>query len=39
MADYTKKSLRTEVDNAAPKFDMPSEMEARFARRSLEGQR
>jgi mannose-6-phosphate isomerase-like protein (cupin superfamily) len=38
MANYTKKNLRTDVENAAPKFDMPSEMEARFARRSLEGE-
>ena len=37
MSSYTKKNLRTEVENQAPKFDMPSEMEARFARRPLEG--
>jgi mannose-6-phosphate isomerase-like protein (cupin superfamily) len=37
MAKYTKKNLRTDVENAAPKFDMPSEMEARFARRQLDG--
>jgi mannose-6-phosphate isomerase-like protein (cupin superfamily) len=34
---YTKTNLR-EVENAAPKFDMPSEMEARFARRAIEGE-
>jgi mannose-6-phosphate isomerase-like protein (cupin superfamily) len=34
---YTKRNLR-EVENAAPKFDMPSEMDARFARRPLEGE-
>jgi len=33
---YTKANLR-EVENAAPKFDMPAEMQARFARRSIEG--
>jgi len=32
MAKYTKKNLRDDVENMAPKFDMPSEMEARFAR-------
>jgi mannose-6-phosphate isomerase-like protein (cupin superfamily) len=26
------------VENAAPKFDMPAEMEARFARRALAGE-
>jgi mannose-6-phosphate isomerase-like protein (cupin superfamily) len=36
MADYTKQNLR-EVDNSAPKFDMPQEMEARFARRPIGG--
>ena len=30
MAGYTKKSLR-EVENQAPKFGMPEEMDARFA--------
>jgi mannose-6-phosphate isomerase-like protein (cupin superfamily) len=34
---YTKTNLR-EVENAAPKFDMPAEMEARFARRAIEGE-
>ena len=33
---YTKKNLRN-VEDMAPKFDMPSEMEARFARTPLEG--
>lgn len=37
MANYTKKNLR-EVENQAPKFDMPAEMEARFARTAVEGQ-
>ena len=34
---YSKTNLR-EVENSAPKFDMPAEMEARFARRSLGGE-
>ena len=38
MAAYTKKNLRSEVDDQAPKFGMPSEMEARFARRPIEGE-
>ena len=37
MADYTKVNLR-EVENSAPKFDMPEEMEARFARRPIGGE-
>jgi mannose-6-phosphate isomerase-like protein (cupin superfamily) len=36
MSTYTKKNLR-EVENQAPKFDMPGEMEARFARTPLGG--
>jgi mannose-6-phosphate isomerase-like protein (cupin superfamily) len=35
---YKKTNLRTEVENQAPKFDMPSEIEARFARRSIGGE-
>ena len=38
MSGYTKKNLKQDVENAAPKFDMPSEMEARFGRRALEGE-
>jgi mannose-6-phosphate isomerase-like protein (cupin superfamily) len=38
MAGYTKTNLRADVENQAPKFDMPSEMDARFARRPLEGE-
>jgi mannose-6-phosphate isomerase-like protein (cupin superfamily) len=34
---YSKTNLR-EVENSAPKFDMPAEMEARFARRSIDGE-
>jgi mannose-6-phosphate isomerase-like protein (cupin superfamily) len=37
MGNYTKKNLR-EVENMAPKFDMPEELEARFARSALDGQ-
>ena len=38
MSSYTKKNLRTEVENQAPKFDMPDELEARFGRTPLEGE-
>ena len=34
---YTKKNL-WDVENQAPKFDMPAEMEARFARSDLGGE-
>jgi mannose-6-phosphate isomerase-like protein (cupin superfamily) len=34
---YTKTNLR-DVENAAPKFDMPTEMQARFARSAIEGE-
>ena len=37
MSDYTKQNLR-EVENSAPKFEMPEEMEARFARGPIEGE-
>lgn len=37
MADYTKQNLK-DVENAAPRFGMPEELEARFARRSLGGE-
>ena len=33
---YTKASLR-DVENMAPTFDMPAEMQARFARRAVDG--
>ena len=35
---YTKKNLRSEVEDQAPRFGMPREMQARFARTSLGGQ-
>ena len=37
MSNYTKKNLN-EVENQAPKFGMPSELEARFARTDLGGE-
>ena len=37
MADYTVTNLREDVEDSAPKFDMPDEMEARFARKPIEG--
>jgi uncharacterized cupin superfamily protein len=37
MSDYTKTNLR-QVENAAPRFQMPEELEARFARRVLGGE-
>jgi mannose-6-phosphate isomerase-like protein (cupin superfamily) len=37
MSGYTKKNLKQDVENAAPKFGMPDELEARFGRRALEG--
>jgi mannose-6-phosphate isomerase-like protein (cupin superfamily) len=36
MAGYTKTNLR-DVENQAPRFDMPAELEARFARTALGG--
>jgi mannose-6-phosphate isomerase-like protein (cupin superfamily) len=38
MGSYTKKNLRNEVENQAPKFDMPPELEARFARTAIGGE-
>src|SRR5262245_62938221 len=38
MAKFTKTNLRTDVENQAPRFDMPPEMEARFARTPIEGE-
>jgi mannose-6-phosphate isomerase-like protein (cupin superfamily) len=37
MAGYTKQNL-IDVENQAPNFGMPDGLEARFARRSIEGQ-
>jgi mannose-6-phosphate isomerase-like protein (cupin superfamily) len=38
MSDYTKKNLKADVDDSAPKYGMPSEMEAHFGRRALAGE-
>jgi mannose-6-phosphate isomerase-like protein (cupin superfamily) len=38
MAGYTKKNLKSDVENQAPKFDMPSEMDTRFARTPIGGE-
>jgi uncharacterized cupin superfamily protein len=38
MSGYTKGNLRSEVENQAPKFGMPADMEARFARTALGGE-
>ena len=35
---YTKTNLRREVEDQAPKFDMPPGLESRFARSPLEGE-
>jgi mannose-6-phosphate isomerase-like protein (cupin superfamily) len=37
MSGYTSTNLK-DVENQAPKFDMPAELEARFARTALEGE-
>ncbi len=38
MSGYTKRNLRVDVENQSPKFGMPPELEARFARRDLGGE-
>ncbi len=38
MSAYTKRNLRSDVENAAPSFGMPAELEARFARTALGGE-
>jgi mannose-6-phosphate isomerase-like protein (cupin superfamily) len=38
MTSYTKTNLKHDVENQAPKFQMPAEMEARFARSALGGE-
>lgn len=37
MGTYTKKNVRSEVENQAPNFGMPDELEARFGRTPLAG--
>lgn len=34
---YTKANLKQDVEDVAPKFGMPDELESRFARRALDG--
>jgi mannose-6-phosphate isomerase-like protein (cupin superfamily) len=38
MSRYTRKNLRQDVDDQAPRFGMPAEMQARFARTPLRGE-
>jgi hypothetical protein len=38
MSAYTKTNLRGDVENQAPNFNMPKELEARFGRSALEGE-
>ena len=38
MSNYTKKNVKSDVEDSAPKFGMPAEMEARFARTALAGE-
>jgi mannose-6-phosphate isomerase-like protein (cupin superfamily) len=38
MTQYTKKNLRTDVEDMAPKFGMPAEMHAQFGRTPLEAE-
>ncbi len=35
---YSKTNIRSAVEDQAPKFDMPPEMEARFARKAVDGE-
>ena len=38
MTAYTKRNLKSEVEDQAPKFGMPEELEAHFARSALGGE-
>lgn len=38
MSSYEKTNLKRDVENQAPKFGMPPELEARFARSALGGE-
>ncbi len=38
MSGYTKKNLKEDVEDSAPKFNMPAEIEARFGRTALDGE-
>ena len=37
MSSYTKANVREDVENQAPKFEMPDELDARFARSAIGG--
>ena len=37
MGGFTKTNLKSDVENQAPKFGMPEELQARFARRAIDG--
>ncbi len=37
MSNYTKANVREDVENQAPKFGMPDELHARFARSAIGG--
>ena len=38
MSGYTKTNLKQDVENQAPKFGMPDELESRFARTAIGGE-
>ena len=38
MAGYTLKNLKNDVEDMAPKFDMPPGLEGRFARNDLDSE-
>ena len=38
MGGYTRTNLKEDVENQAPRFGMPPELEARFARRAIGGE-
>jgi mannose-6-phosphate isomerase-like protein (cupin superfamily) len=38
MSEYTKTNLKADVEDQAPKFGMPPEMQARFARTAIGGE-
>jgi len=39
MTDYTLVNLKKDVENSAPKFGMSDELQARFGRTSIEGEK
>jgi uncharacterized cupin superfamily protein len=38
VGGYTKRNVRSDLEDQAPRFNMPSEMEARFGRTALGGE-